>query len=128
MSRFVRPDTRTLTLANGDQLTVKARLSAGEQRAAQARMYAPHPLGGFHRTPLAVLEGAVVAYLLDWTLRDDADRAVVIRDLSPADLQRVLDQLDPVDYDEIKSAIEAHETAMQAERDEQKKTQTGGPA
>lgn len=125
MSRFVRPDTRTLTLENGDQLIVRARLTAGEQRAATARLYTPVPNGGVRRNTIALLEGAVVAYLLDWNLRDDAGQAVPIRDLSAEDLQRVLDQLDPVDYDEIKTAIDTHEAAMAAERDAQKKILVG---
>jgi hypothetical protein len=126
MSRFVRPETRTLTLANGDQLIVRARLTAGEQRASVARLYTSGPNGGLQRNAVAVFEGAVVAYLLDWNLKDDTGQAVLIRDLSANDLQRVLDQLDPVDYDEIKAAIEAHEQTMRAERDAQKKIPNGG--
>jgi len=125
MSRFVRPETRTLTLANGDQLIVRARLTAGEHRAAAARLYEHGPDGVLRRNAVAVLEGAVVAYLLDWNLRDDADQAVPIRELSPDDLQRVLDSLDPVDYDEIKTAIAAHEARMLEERDAQKKILAG---
>ena len=126
MSRFVRPETRTLTLANGDQLIVRARLTAGEQRASTARMYTPTATGGLQRNARQLWEGAIVAYLLDWNLRDDAGQAVPIRDLSADDLQRTLDQLDPVDYDEIKDAIEAHEKTMTAEREAQKKIPNGG--
>ena len=127
MSRFVRPETRTLTLANGDHLIVRARLTAGEQREQFARMYTQGPTG-VQRNLLMIGVGQVVAYLLDWNLRDDAGQLVPIRDLSAADLHHVLNQLDPVSFDEIQQAIEAHEKAMHAERDDQKKILTGGPA
>jgi hypothetical protein len=128
MSRFVRPETRTLTLANGDQLIVRARLTAGEQREQFARMYTQGPNGQVHRNLLMIDVGLVIAYLLDWNLKDDAGQLVPIRDLSAADLHQVLNQLDPVSFDEIQKAIEAHEQAMQAEREDQKKILTGGPA
>jgi hypothetical protein len=127
MSRFVRPETRTLTLANGDHLIVRARLTAGEQREQFARMYTQGPTG-VQRNLLMLGVGQVVAYLLDWNLRDDAGQLVPIRDLSAADLHQVLNQLAPEDFDEIQQAIEAHEKAMVAEREDQKKILTGGPA
>jgi len=127
MSRFVRPETRTLTLANGDHLIVRARLTAGEQREQFARMYTQGP-AGVQRNLLMLGVGQVVAYLLDWNLRDDAGQLVPIRDLSAADLHQVLNQLAPEDFDEIQQAIEAHEKAMVAEREDQKKILTGGPA
>lgn len=128
MSRFVRPETRTLTLANGDQLIVRARLTAGEQRAQFARMYTTGPDGRVQRNLLMLGVGLVVAYLLDWNLTDDRDQLVPIRDLSTAELHQVLDSLDPADFDEIQTAIEAHEKAMLAEREDQKKILTGGRA
>jgi hypothetical protein len=128
MSRFVRPETRTLTLANGDHLIVRARLTAGEQREQFARMYTQGPMGQVHRNLLMIDVGLVIAYLLDWNLKDDAGQLVPIRALSAADLHQVLNQLDPVDFEEIQKAIEAHEKAMVAERDDQKKILTGGPA
>jgi hypothetical protein len=117
MSRFVRPETRTLTLANGDQLIVRARLTAGEQRARLARMY---PNQEFDR--LLVPVAYVLAYLLDWNLTDAAGQAVVIRDLVADDLQRVIDALDQESFTEIFKAIEAHEEGMKAAREAEKKT------
>jgi hypothetical protein len=122
MSRFVRPETRTLTLANGDQLIVRARLTAGEQRARLARMY---PNQEFDR--LRVPAAYILAYLLDWNLRDDAGQSVVIRDLVADDLQQVIDSLDPDSFTEIFKAIEAHEDAMKAEREAEKKTDGATP-
>jgi len=127
MSRFVRPDTRTLTLGNGDQLTVRARLTAGEQRASYARLYRPGVDGRLQMDPLQLGVGVILAYLLDWNLKDDAGQAVPIRDLAPDDLQRVVDALDPDSFAEIRMAIETHEAAMLAEREAQKKTDGGTP-
>jgi hypothetical protein len=126
MSRFVRPETRVLTLANGDQLIVRARLTAGEQRAQFARMYTIGTSGRYIANPLMTGVGIILAYLLDWTVKDDAGAVVPIRDLSPDDLLNVIDSLDTESFDEIKRAIEAHETAMNAERTQEKKLRDGG--
>jgi len=127
MSRFVRPETRTLTLANGDQLTVRARLTAGEQRAHFARIYRVLDDGQLLPDRLRLGVGVIVAYLLDWNLKDDAGQAVPIRDLSTDDLQHVIDALDPESFGEIRAAIDTHVDAMAAERDAQKKTDGGTP-
>jgi len=125
MSRFVRPETRTLTLANGDQLIVRARLTAGEQRAHFARLYTLAASGQYVVNPLMTGAGLIVAYLLDWNLRDDAGNAVTIRELAADELLTVIDSLDTESFREIRLAIEAHEAAMQAERDQQKKIPDG---
>jgi len=127
MSRFVRPETRTLTLANGDQLTVRARLTAGEQRAHFARIYRVLDDGQLLPDRLRLGVGVIVAYLLDWNLKDDAGQAVPIRDLSTDDPQHVIDALDPESFGEIRAAIDTHVDAMAAERDAQKKTDGGTP-
>jgi hypothetical protein len=128
LSRFVRPDVRTLTLANGDTITVKQRLSAGEKREAYARMYQSGADGQLQRHPIMYAISMVCAYLVDWSLRDDDGKPVVIRDLSTDQLQSVVDSLAFEDFNEIKDAIQAHEDAMVAARDAQKKSQAGGTA
>ena len=128
MSRFVRPQTRTLTLANGDHLIVRERLTAGEQRAHVARMYPTDAAGVPRRDPLMFRVAAVLAYLLDWNLRDDAGNAVLIRDLAAADLLQVLDSLETDSFDEIYDAIAAHDAAMTTEREQQKKTDGATPS
>ena len=126
MSRFVRPETRTLTLANGDTLMVRARLTAGEQRAQFARMYTLAATGRYVANPMMSGLGLILSYLLDWNFRDDAGNLVAIRDLSTEDLERVIDSLDTESFQEIKAAIERHEAAMLEERDEEKKILVGG--
>jgi len=127
MSRFVRPETATLTLDDGAQLTIRKRLTAGEQRAAYARLYTAGVDGRLVGNPLDSGIGLIEAYLLDWTLTDDDGHLVVIRpdphrapDLET--LRAVLDQLDFASLVEIKEAIEAHERAMVAARNAEKKT------
>ena len=122
MSRFVRPQTRTLRLENGDRLIVRERLTAGELRAMFARVYTPGSGGRLEATPFMSGVGTVLAYLLDWDLTDDAGAPVVIRDLSTADLQQVIDSLDQESFLEIKTAIESHVVAMAELREQEKKT------
>lgn len=124
-SRFVRPDTRTLTLANGDTLTVKRRLNAGEARARFARMSLAGVDGTLTVNRLQIGLTTITAYLLDWSLRTDADAPVVIRGVPEADLVAALDALDPESFTEIREAIEAHEQAMDAERTAEKNDPDG---
>jgi hypothetical protein len=120
-SRFVRPDTAVLTISRGDTLIVKRRLNAGEQRARFARMSLSGVDGSLNVNRLQVGLATITAYLLDWSLTDDSQRPVVIRDLSEPDLAAKLDALDPESFSEIREAIEAHEAAMEAERAVEKK-------
>lgn len=119
-SRFVRPETKTLPISHGDTLTVRKRLTAGERRAMFARMYAE---GTVRVDPIRVGVAAMTAYLLDWTLTDDDGKPVPIRDLSPDDIGRVLDNLTPESFNEIQDAIETHAEAMDAERVTEKNDQ-----
>lgn len=120
MSRFVRPETSILTLANGDTLTVKRRLNAGESRARFARMSLAGVDGALNVNRLQIGLATMTAYLLDWSLRDDDQRPVVIREVTEAALTATLDALDPTSFAEIRDAIEAHEAAMDVERTTEK--------
>jgi hypothetical protein len=122
MSRFVRPETRVLTLGNGDTLVVKDCLTAGEQRAAYARMYLAGVNGNLSIHPLQVGLAQMTAYLVDWSLTDDEGRPVVIREVSADRLVEVLESLDPESFSEIRDAIDAHEQARALARAEEKKT------
>jgi hypothetical protein len=112
-SRFVRPDTDTLTLANGDTLTVKRRLTHGERAAAMARITALQSGAGM---------ALVTAYLLDWHLAEDD---VPIRGVPVDELASVLDTLSPEDFAEILDAIETHIAAKTAERTAEKNETAG---
>lgn len=128
MSRFVKPETVTLTLENGDRLIVKKELTCGEQRAANARIYVMGDDGRRRVDPLLIGLGTVIAYLVDWTFTDDAGQIVPIRGLSFDDLIPILDGLDPESFAEMRAAIEAHEIAMIAAREEKKRIPTGASA
>jgi hypothetical protein len=127
MSRFVRPETVTLKLSGGDTLTVRKRLTAGEARARVERWTETDPVTGELRAK--VTRGGlatITAYLVDWTLTDDAGRLVDLRGLPAAELEGILDNLESESFTEIRQAIEAHELAVLAEREAQKKT--AGPS
>jgi hypothetical protein len=134
MSRFVRPDTETLTLANGDRVVVKKALTAGEQRAAFARMLLRQPDGTYVvdadgrlvRDPTLYGINIITAFLLDWTLTDDDGAVVQIRGLSVDELARTVDSLDPPSFNEIRDAIDDHYGVVVAARQEKKPLMAGG--
>jgi hypothetical protein len=124
-SRFVRPDTTTLTLKNGDTLVVKKRLNNGERRAEFARMYLAGVDGRLKVNLLETGMAKVVAYLLDWSFADEGGKKVEIAGLSQDDLAARVDALDEDSFTEIKEAIEAHEIAMTEAREKEKNDQGG---
>jgi hypothetical protein len=129
MSRFVRPETVTVPISNGDWLVLKKRLSAGEERQMFERASTVNPVTGERRLDSLQLGPAtIVAYLLDWSLRDDAGLPVIIRGKSAADVQATLDLLESADFLEIKAAVDAHESQMAREREAQKKIPPGTTA
>jgi hypothetical protein len=126
-SWFVRPETRTLTLSDGQTITVRKRLSSGEQRSAYAKMFVVGVDGKLHVNPLHTGTAIITAFLLDWSLRDDNGEHVDIRGIPTDELTTLLDKLDPEHFAEIKEAIEAHEATMLAERTQEKKVPRGEP-
>lgn len=122
MSRFVLPETSVLTLPNGDRLTVWTRLNAGQSHRRYARMYTTASDGTRLVNLLEVGRATVVAYLIDWTLADDD---MPIRNMPPDELAAVLDNLAVEDFNEIRDAIDAHETAQRERREAEKKTRSG---
>jgi hypothetical protein len=123
MSRFVRPETITLALEGGDTITVRKRLNAGEARARVERWTDTDPATGELRAKVTRAGLATItAYLLDWTLTDDAGHLVDVRNVGILELEAILDNLEPEALLEIREAIDAHEAAMIAEREAQKKT------
>ena len=122
MSRFVGPHSDTLTLDNGDTLTVRRRLNMGEQRESvhACREVAPDGSVTFDTTKLGLAK--VAAYLLDWRLTEAPPlRQPDGRPIALEDRIAVLDNLDPADFAELKDAIDAHEQRQIAARLEEKK-------
>jgi hypothetical protein len=122
MSRFVKPEAVTLQLANGDTLTVKRYLSAGDVHDHDVRLYAAG-VDGTPQVNYAEIRWSIVrAYLLDWSLTDDAGQKVPIAHQPDADVLARLRDLHQEDFAEIFAAIRAHADAMQAARAAEKKT------
>jgi hypothetical protein len=123
MLRFATNDTRTLTLSDGETLTVKARLTHGEVQQMFSRMYDQRD----GQTVVSPQSGdaIIVAYLLEWSAKDEHGQPVSLRGLSPQDVQ---DRLNAMEHDsvvEIRNAIRQHEESMRAEVDALKKTAGG---
>lgn len=126
-SRFVRPDTVTLKISDGDTLIVKRRLNTGEQREVFGKMARERDDGSLRANPLEVGISIVLAYLIDWSLTDADGVTVPIRGLPTDQLRAVLDELEPDVFEEIRAAINAH-ADQQAEMRAAEKNGTGGEA
>lgn len=125
-SRFVRPETEKLEISGGDWLIVKRRLTAGEQRHAFARIVKRMSLGEKTEIdPEATGLNKIVAYLLDWSLRDDRDAVVIIRDQPAPVVEAAILALDPDSFREIHDAIVAHEDRQSALLEAEKKRTDG---
>jgi hypothetical protein len=121
-SRFVAPALRVLPLADGATITVRERLTHGEQTKAFARMTTLDADGRRSVDALKSGDALILAYLVDWTLTDDSGAVVPIRGATMDELQDVLNNMDHASVLEIKAAIETHEAAVLAARDVEKKT------
>lgn len=125
-SRFVQPESRKLDLSNGDWLIVRKRLTTGERRDAYRRTYVENSQGEFVAHSALSATVLVTAYLLDWSLTDAAGQQMAIFGQPWDVVASYVDALDPVDFTEIRDAVEAHQVAMTKEREAQKKTRSGG--
>src|SRR5690606_11091588 len=113
---------RVLHLPDGETLTVRKRLNHGERRDTFARMYREMPDGKRVVDPLKVASVTVLAYLLDWTLTDDAGNVVSLKGREIDEIESMLNSLDPDAFDVIRRAIEQHEQEMLAARQAGKQT------
>lgn len=122
MARVTRPETHTLTLSSGETLIVKKRLNAGERREMLRAMRGPDG----RMDGLLSGQATVLAYLLDWTLKDDVSgEPLVIRGKSRDEIIATLDSLDSEDAKEVERAIDEWDDKMIAERKAEKKIPTG---
>lgn len=100
--RFVQPDVTRIDLGDGEWIEVKRELTAGEQRRAMTSMIGRIDLKGSVTPNLDMLGKAeVLAYLVDWSARDAADKPVPLT-------EDALDALAPASYKAIAEAVEAH--------------------
>ena len=126
MLRFPTNDTRTLTLSDGETLTVKARLTHGEVQEMFQRMYVQRD-GQTVVSPHSS-DALIIAYLLDWSAKNEHGNPVPLRGLSASDVQDRLNALDHESVLEIRDAIKQHEQAMRDELAALKKTAGGANA
>lgn len=124
MSWFVRPEIVRLPLSEGQWITVKRRLSAGEQREYYARMMM-QGIEPMRADPLKVGLALVAAYLLDWSLIDDDGEPVTIAQQPIEIVESAINLLEPERFGEIHAAIAEHERTQAAARAEEKKGQGG---
>lgn len=122
--RFVKPETETLSISEGEWIEVKKRLTVGESRKAQALLIKEVRQDGRMTPDLEMVGKAqVLAYLVEWSLKDHEGRRSAID--TDAKKAAALDQLDDETFEEISTALEKHIAAMEAERKEAKKSRDG---
>jgi hypothetical protein len=130
-SRYRRQEEVRIELSEGDWLLVRKHLTAGEEREAHARVI---KAGSFKQgeKPEIDLEhlgiAQAVSYLIDWSITDADDKPIRIRDQGYAFVAAALRNQTPESLREILEAVQAHDAAMTAERELQKKDPTGTSA
>jgi hypothetical protein len=130
-SRYRRQEEHRLDISDGDWLLVRKHLTAGEERDAQARVIKS---GSFKQGEKPELDlehlgiSQAVSYLIDWSITDADDKPIRIRDQSYAFVAAALRNQTPESLREILDAIQAHDGAMTAEREIQKKDRAGATA
>ena len=116
-NRFVKPDTVTLPISDGDWVEVKRRLTAGEYRERLAREYA---LGDDNRFRADLRQqgiAMIAAYVVEWSLTDDGKAVPFTED--------ALKSVDIDTFREILKAVEAHDEADEAARSAEKNAPAG---
>jgi hypothetical protein len=130
-SRYRRQEELRIDISEGDWLLVRKHLTAGEERDAQARVI---KTGSFKQGEKPELDlehlgiSQAVSYLIDWSITDADDKPIRIRDQSYAFVAAALRNQTPESLREILDAIQAHDGAMSAEREIQKKDRAGETA
>lgn len=120
-SWFVLPESDRLPLSSDHWVLVRRRLNTGEHRAHLRRSSREHADGTRRLDALEHGLSLVVAYLLDWSLKDIPIQEMG-RPLEPDALVSVIDNLDFDRFVEIRKAIEAHVEKQDAAREVEKKT------
>jgi hypothetical protein len=123
-SRVVRPETKRVTISDGDWLLLKKRLNHGEQQEAFARKYVADVVGSRLNLRLVGMD-RVLAFLVDWSLTGLDDQVIEIRGKSADEVEAALNSIDPQSFAEIKTAVEQHELAMDVERATVKNAKAG---
>lgn len=123
-SRYRKQEEIRLELSDGDWLLVRKHLTAGEERDAQARVIKTGSFKSGEKPELDLEHLGIaqaVSYLIDWSLTDADDKPIRIRDQAYAFVAAALRNQTPESLREILEAIQAHDGAMTAEREHEKK-------
>jgi hypothetical protein len=123
-SRVVVPEDTRLSLSNGDWISIKKRLNAGENKRMVKRGSTMTDFG-LRVDTIDAGTAKVVAYLLDWSLTGLDQKVIPILEKPDSTKEAALDLIDPDSYTEILRAIEAHEVAMRLAREAEKNVQDG---
>ena len=130
-SRYRKQEEMRLELSGGDWLLVRKHLTAGEERDAHARVIKAGTFKAGEKPELDLEHLGIaqaVSYLLDWSITDAEDKPIRIRDQPYTFIAAALRNQTPESLREILEAIQAHDEAMTAEREHQKKAPTGDNA
>jgi hypothetical protein len=121
MNDFDDPESVRLPLSGGKYVDITKRLTHGETEAMYERVW---PAAGFSRRDARTAK--LLAYVIGWNLTKAGGVAVPmslkLSEQIRLDTIRAMNQARAI---EIYEAIEAHEAALQAERDAQKKILAG---
>lgn len=129
MDDFPKPEPERLLLFDKKYVDVKKRLNHGETEDMYARIY---QFGVTNRREVRTAK--IVAYLLGWSLTRDGKPvsygfdAATGKEMTEQERIDTVRSLDPDRALEIYTAIETHEAAMAAAREEEKKILISGPA
>ena len=114
-----QPETVRLDCGDGEWLEVKKHLTALDVRLMFRRMM----LEGLSEDRLDSVRvgwAKMIAYLLDWSVKDIEGKPLVIAGKSPDDIGFALDALPRDVYQEILKAIEDHEKAVNKQLEAEK--------
>jgi hypothetical protein len=123
-----RPEEVRIELpTDGDWILVKKHLNAREYRESQTRVMKPLVPGEkVELDPMKIGITLAIAYLLDWSHQDCDGHVIKIRPPASAEqVEAALFELDPEKMEEVVAAVKAHDEAMQAEREAEKKDRAG---
>lgn len=113
MDTVVRPHSVRLDIGDGQYITVKRRLNTGELQDLGAAVQG---------NPTAWLVERAATYLTGWSLEDEGE-PLPMSQLSPREERiAMLRSLDPDIFMAIRTALDAHETAIEKEMAEAKKS------
>ena len=130
-SRYRKQEEMRIDISGGDWLLVRKHLTAGEERDAQARVIKAGTFKAGERPeldPEHIGIAQAFCYLIDWSITDADGQPIPIRDKPYAFVAAAIRNQTPESAKEIIDAINAHDEAMTAEREHQKKVTDGAPA